>query len=97
LAAWLDAESQVVLPRSAVAGAMGYALNQWAALNVYTTQGFLNIDNNGAERALRRVAIGRKNWRASEVSRRNSGRDPPRDALLAMFAGTVAVRSAICI
>ncbi len=60
--AWLDTESQVVLPRSAVAGAIGYALNQWAALVVYTTQGFLNIDNNPAERAMRRVAIGRKNW-----------------------------------
>ena len=59
---WLDAESQVVLPRSAVGLAMGYALNQWDALCVYTTQGYLNIDNNGAERALRRVAIGRKNW-----------------------------------
>ncbi len=28
----------------------------------YTTQGFLNIDNNAAERAMKRVAIGRKNW-----------------------------------
>lgn len=28
----------------------------------YTEQGFLNIDNNAAERALKRVAIGRKNW-----------------------------------
>ncbi len=59
---WLDAESQVVLPRSMMAAAMGYALNQWDALRVYTTQGFLAIDNNPAERALRRVAIGRKNW-----------------------------------
>lgn len=59
---WLDAESQVVLPRSAVAGAIGYALNQWTALTVYTTQGYLDIDNNAAERAMRRVAIGRKNW-----------------------------------
>jgi hypothetical protein len=31
-------------------------------LCIYTTQGFLNIDNNSAERALRRVGIGRKNW-----------------------------------
>ncbi|MBY0588598.1 transposase [bacterium] len=42
--------------------AIGYALNQWAALNVYVTQGFLAIDNNVSERALKRVAIGRKNW-----------------------------------
>jgi hypothetical protein len=42
--------------------AIGYAQNQWVALNAYVTQGFLDIDNNAAERALKRVAIGRKNW-----------------------------------
>jgi hypothetical protein len=42
--------------------AITYAQNQWTALNVYVTQGYLNIDNNAAERAMKRVAIGRKNW-----------------------------------
>ncbi len=42
--------------------AIGYALNQWDALCVYATEGFLAIDNNAAERAMKRVAIGRKNW-----------------------------------
>jgi transposase len=51
-----------VLPRSPIAGAIGYALNQWPALMVYTTDARLSIDNNVAERALRRVAVGRKNW-----------------------------------
>ena len=60
--AWLDEEQKLVLPRSPMAQAMTYMLNQWNALNVYTTQGFLNIDNNAAERALKRIAIGRKNW-----------------------------------
>lgn len=60
--AWLDAEGQVVLPRSPLATAIGYAQNQWTALTTYTTQGLLAIDNNAAERALKRVAIGRKNW-----------------------------------
>ncbi|MBX3435736.1 MAG: IS66 family transposase [Pirellulales bacterium] len=60
--AWLDAEQQVVLPRSPMAAAITYAQNQWQALNTYVTQGFLNIDNNASERALKRVAIGRKNW-----------------------------------
>lgn len=45
-----------------MAGAIGYALNQWDALSIYATHGFLAIDNNAAERALKRVAIGRKNW-----------------------------------
>ena len=60
--AWLDAEHEVVLPRSPTATAITYAQNQWRALTTYTTQGFLNIDNNASERALKRVAIGRKNW-----------------------------------
>ena len=42
--------------------AITYALNQWEALCIYTTDGDLAIDNNSAENALRRVAIGRKNW-----------------------------------
>jgi transposase len=37
-------------------------LNQWEALCVYTTDGDLAIDNNAAENALRRIAVGRKNW-----------------------------------
>jgi transposase len=59
---WLDAESEIVLPRSPMAQAIQYTQNQWDALCVYTTKGFLNIDNNASERALKRVAIGRKNW-----------------------------------
>lgn len=60
--AWLDAEVQLVLPRSPMAQAIQYTLNQWDALCRYVEQGYLNIDNNAAERALKRVAIGRKNW-----------------------------------
>jgi hypothetical protein len=59
---WLDTEGEIVLPRSPMAAAITYAKNQWQALNVYVTQGFLAIDNNASERALKRVALGRKNW-----------------------------------
>ena len=59
---WLDAEQEIVLPRSPMATAITYAQNQWTVLTTYTRQGFLNIDNNASERALKRVAIGRKNW-----------------------------------
>jgi transposase len=59
---WLDENHKLVLPRSPMAQAITYTLNQWEALNVYVTQGYLNIDNNAAERALKRIAIGRKNW-----------------------------------
>lgn len=39
-----------------------YSPNQWAALNVYVTDGRLAIDNNAAERAVKPYAIGRRNW-----------------------------------
>ena len=52
--AWLDAERQVVLPRSPMGEAFTCTLNQWDALCAYTREGFLNIDNNAAERALKR-------------------------------------------
>jgi len=59
---WLDKESQLVLPRSPMAEAINYSLNQWRALCVYAEHGFLDIDNNASERALKLIAIGRRNW-----------------------------------
>jgi hypothetical protein len=59
---WLEAQRPGVLPKSPLAEALGYALNNWAALVRYTEAGFLAIDNNVAEREMKRVAIGRKNW-----------------------------------
>jgi transposase len=50
------------LPKSPMGQAILYALNQWDALGVYTTDGDLAIDNNVSENALRHVAVGRKNW-----------------------------------
>jgi transposase len=62
LRAWLDQQQTEALPKSPVALAINYTLNQWDALVRYTTSGILAIDNNVAERALRAIAIGRKNW-----------------------------------
>src|SRR5262249_49473763 len=42
--------------------AIGYALGNRAALTRYSEAGFLQIDNNASERALRAVALGRKNY-----------------------------------
>ena len=50
------------MPKTPIAEAIHYALNQWAALNVYLHDGNLAIDNNAAERAIKPFAIGRKNW-----------------------------------
>jgi hypothetical protein len=60
--AWLDEEAIAALPKSAFGQAVGYARNQWQALIRYVEDGELEVDNNASERALRRVAIGRKNW-----------------------------------
>jgi transposase len=59
---WLEAQRPEVLPKSPMAEALGYTLNNWAALVRYTEAGFLAIDNNVAEREMKRIAIGRKNW-----------------------------------
>ncbi len=59
---WLDEQAKIVLPKSLLAKAIGYALRQWDALVRYTEDGDLEIDNNAAERALRMIAVGRKNW-----------------------------------
>ena len=58
----LDALSLAVLPKSPLGQATAYALNNWKALTVYAGNGALNIDNNPAEREVRPVAVGRKNW-----------------------------------
>lgn len=60
--AWLDAESLLVLPKAPIADAIGYARNQWTALTRFLDDARLKLDNNIAERQLRRVAVGRKNW-----------------------------------
>ena len=51
-----------LLPQCPVTKAVTYCQNQWEALERYTTAGFLSIDNNAAEREMRPVALGRKNW-----------------------------------
>lgn len=61
-AAWLEAERAKAVPRTPLAEAIGYAINQWDTLTVYITDGRLAIDNNTAERAVKPFAIGRKNW-----------------------------------
>jgi len=60
--AWLDIESRKLLPKSPIAQAMQYSLALWTALTRYVEDGDLAIDNNVAERALRYVVTGKKNW-----------------------------------
>jgi hypothetical protein len=60
--AYLERERPEVLPKSPEGQAIAYTLSNWKALVRYCEDGDLEIDNNGAERSLRGVAVGRKNW-----------------------------------
>ena len=58
----IETLTPTVLPKSPLGEALGYLRRQWRALRRYTDDGALAIDNNASERALRLVAVGRKNW-----------------------------------
>ncbi len=62
LHAWLLATVSKLSRKSELAGAIRYALSRWSALTRYRDDGRIEIDNNAAERALRVVALGRKNY-----------------------------------
>jgi hypothetical protein len=62
LRAWLEKSLRQLSAKSETAGAIRYALAHWRALTRYVDDGLLEIDNSAAERALRAVALGRKNY-----------------------------------
>jgi len=59
---WFETSLRRISGKSQLAGAIRYALNRWTALTRYRDDGRLEIDNNIAERAIRGIALGRKNW-----------------------------------
>jgi transposase len=62
LRSWMEKSLRSLSGKSETAGAIRYALSRWRALTRYTEDGMLEIDNSAAERALRAVALGRKNF-----------------------------------
>jgi transposase len=50
-----------LLPKHPMAEAVNYTLSQWEALNVFTTDGTVAIDNNVSEREMKRIVLNRKN------------------------------------
>ncbi len=60
--AWLRTTVQTLSVKSDTTAAILYALNRWEALTRYCGDGTIEIDNSAAERALRGVALGRKNY-----------------------------------
>jgi transposase len=59
---WLDDNLKRLPQKSGTAEAIRYALSRWPSLCRFLDDGTIEIDNNAAERAIRPIALGRKNW-----------------------------------
>ncbi len=59
---WLKENAPVIPPQSLLGKAFGYTLSQWPRLIKYLDNGFVRMDNNLIENAIRPFVIGRKNW-----------------------------------
>ena len=62
LKSWMSETLRQISAKSPMALALGYALSNWTALVRFAGDGRIEAENNAAERALRAVAIGRKNF-----------------------------------
>lgn len=59
---YLDEKLLGLSNASALAQAIGYLTKRWSSFCRYVEHGALSIDNNAVERAIRPIAVGRKNW-----------------------------------
>lgn len=82
---WLTETLARLSQKSSLAAAIGYALKRWRALTRYVGDGRIEIDNNAAERALRTVAIGRKNYLFA-------GSDPGGERVAAIYSQISSAR-----
>lgn len=62
LHAWMIQTKSTLSKKADLAGAIQYALSRWRALTRYCEDGRIEIDNTIAERSLRLIALGRKNY-----------------------------------
>jgi transposase len=62
LATWLREERRKLSSKNALAKAMDYSLKRWPAFTRFLADGRICLSNNAAERAVRGIAIGRRNW-----------------------------------
>jgi len=62
LRAWLDKTHGRISGKSDLAGAIRYTLTRWEALTLVLRDGRACLDNNAAERSMRPMSLGRKNW-----------------------------------
>ena len=75
LGRWMKQQYTQVIPKSTIGKALGYSIERWERLSLYTQNGMLNIDNNPVENSIRPVALGRKNYlfAGSHEAARRSG------------------------
>ena len=62
LETWMHRQRALLSSNNDTAKAINYLLNRWAAFTCFLDNGRVCLTNNAAERALRGVAVGRKNW-----------------------------------
>ena len=62
LRTWLEKTQRRISGKSDLAGAIRYSLSRWGALTLILRDGRTCIDNNAAERSMRPMCLGRKNW-----------------------------------
>jgi transposase len=62
LRGWLEATLRTVSAKSPLAGAIQYTLVRWVALTRFRDDGRIDIDNNTAERSIRSIVLGRRNY-----------------------------------
>ncbi|MBI6606433.1 IS66 family transposase [Pseudomonas viridiflava] len=67
LKSWIEKTQPQVTAQNALGKAISYLASNWIKLVRYTEAGYLPIDNNAAERAIRPFVIGRKNWLFSDT------------------------------
>jgi len=83
LKALIDEKQKTLSKKSRLSKAFAYIENHWDALCCYCHDGHVEIDNNAAERAIRAVAVGRRNWMFF-----GSARGGERGAMLYSLLGT---------
>ena len=59
---WAEQQLTRIPGKSDLAKAFRYALNRWSSFTLFLDDGRIAIDNNAAERAMRPIGVGRKNW-----------------------------------
>ena len=59
---WAEAQLLRIPGKSDLAKAIRYGLSRWSSFELFLEDGRVGIDNNPAERAMRPIGIGRKNW-----------------------------------